>query len=55
VNSVMNLRVAQNAGKLPRGLTTGGISSSAQLHRVSFLVLRKESGNIYLGSYSEKS
>jgi hypothetical protein len=35
VNAIMNLRVPQNAGKLSSGLTTGGISSSAQLHRVS--------------------
>jgi hypothetical protein len=30
VNSVLNLRVARNAGKL-----SSGLSSSAQLHRVS--------------------
>jgi hypothetical protein len=35
VNSVLNLLVAQNAGKLPSGLTTGGLLSSAQLYRVS--------------------
>jgi hypothetical protein len=35
VNAVMNLRVLSNAGKLSSGLTTGGLSSSAQLHRVS--------------------
>jgi hypothetical protein len=35
VNSVLNLRVPKNAGKLSNGLTTGGLSSSAQLHRVS--------------------
>jgi hypothetical protein len=35
VNSVLNLRVPYNAGKLSSGLTTGGLSSSAQLHRVS--------------------
>jgi hypothetical protein len=35
VNSVLNLRVPQNTGKLLSGLTTGGLSSSAQLHRVS--------------------
>jgi hypothetical protein len=33
VNSVLNLRVPWNAGKLSSGL--GGLSSSAQLHRVS--------------------
>jgi hypothetical protein len=31
VNAVMNLRVAYNAGKVLSGLTTGGLSSSAQL------------------------
>jgi hypothetical protein len=35
VNSVLNLRVPLNAGKLLSGLTSGGLSSSAQLHRVS--------------------
>jgi hypothetical protein len=35
VNSVLNLRVPLNAGKLSSGLTTGGLSGSAQLHRVS--------------------
>jgi hypothetical protein len=35
VNSVMNLRLSYNSGKLSSGLTTGGLSSSAQLHRVS--------------------
>jgi hypothetical protein len=34
VNSVMNLRVPYNAGKLPSGCTTCGLSSGAQLHRV---------------------
>jgi hypothetical protein len=33
--AVMNLGVPQNAGKLSSGLTAGGLSSSAQLHRVS--------------------
>jgi hypothetical protein len=37
VNSVLNLRVPYNAGKLLRGLTTGGLSSSAQLHRVKLV------------------
>jgi hypothetical protein len=36
VNSVLNLRVPQNAGKLWSGLTTGDHASSAQLHRVSY-------------------
>jgi hypothetical protein len=35
VNSVLNLRVPWNAGKLLSGLTSSGLSSSAQLHRVS--------------------
>jgi hypothetical protein len=35
VNLVLNFRVPQNAGKLLSGLTTGGLWSSAQLHRVS--------------------
>jgi hypothetical protein len=35
VNSVLNLRIPYNAGKLPSGLTTGALSSSAQLHRAS--------------------
>jgi hypothetical protein len=35
VNTVMNLRVLQNAGKLSSGCTIGGLSSSAQLHIVS--------------------
>jgi hypothetical protein len=37
VNSVLNLRVPWNAGKLSSGLTTGGFSVSAQLHRVSLV------------------
>jgi hypothetical protein len=40
VNSVMNLRVPCNAGKLPSGCTTGGLTSSAQLHRVSYNVTK---------------
>jgi hypothetical protein len=35
VNAVMNLRVPLNAGKLLNGFTTGGLSSSAELHGVS--------------------
>jgi hypothetical protein len=35
VNSVLNLRVPWNAWKLSSGLTSSGLSSSAQLHRVS--------------------
>jgi hypothetical protein len=39
VNSILNLRVPRNAGKLSSGLTSSGLSSSAQLHRVSQLVI----------------
>jgi hypothetical protein len=35
VNLILNLRVPWNAAKLSSGLTSGGLSSSAQLHRVS--------------------
>jgi hypothetical protein len=35
VNLVLNLRVPRNAGKLSSGLASSGLSSSAQLHRVS--------------------
>jgi hypothetical protein len=35
VNSVLNLWVPYNAGKLSSVLTTGGLSCCAQLHRVS--------------------
>jgi hypothetical protein len=35
VNSVLNLRVSQNAGKLSSGLTSSGPSSSAQLHSIN--------------------
>jgi hypothetical protein len=35
VNSVLNLRVSRNAGKLSSGLTSSGLSGSAQLHIVS--------------------
>jgi hypothetical protein len=34
VNAVMNFWVPQNAGKCSRGYITGGLSSSAQLHRL---------------------
>jgi hypothetical protein len=33
VNAVMNVQVPGRAGKLWSGFTTGGLSSSAQLHR----------------------
>jgi hypothetical protein len=39
VNSVLSLRVPWNAGKLSSGLTSSGLSGSAQLHRVSYLVI----------------
>jgi hypothetical protein len=35
VNAVVKGRVPQNARKLSSGYKTGGISSRAQLHRVS--------------------
>jgi hypothetical protein len=35
VNTVMNLRVPQNAGKFLNSCTTGGFSRRAQLHEVS--------------------
>jgi hypothetical protein len=35
VNSVLNLRVPRSVGKLSSGLTSSGLSSCAQLHRVS--------------------
>jgi hypothetical protein len=35
VNWILNLRVPRNAGKLSSGLTSSGLSSSAQLHTVS--------------------
>jgi hypothetical protein len=37
VNAVMKLRVPQNAGKLPSGYTTGGLSSDTQFHIVSYI------------------
>jgi hypothetical protein len=35
VNSVLNLRVPRNAGKISNGLTSSGLSSSVQHHIVS--------------------
>jgi hypothetical protein len=35
VNSVLNLRLPRNAGKLSSGLASSGLSSIVQLHRVS--------------------
>jgi hypothetical protein len=37
VNTVMNLRVPSNAGKVPSGCTTCGLSCGTQLHRGSYL------------------
>jgi hypothetical protein len=37
MNAVMNLQVPLNAGKLSSALTTRDLSSSAQLHGVSYL------------------
>jgi hypothetical protein len=34
-NSILNLRVPRNTGKLSSGLTSSGLSVSAQLHIVS--------------------
>jgi hypothetical protein len=38
VNSVLNLRVPLNAGKLSSGQTSSGLSSSVQLHGVSYVM-----------------
>jgi hypothetical protein len=35
MNTIMNLRVAKNAGKCLSGCTIGGFSRRAQLHQVS--------------------
>jgi hypothetical protein len=35
VNAVMNLRIPYNAGNLSSGYTIGGLSISAQFHRIS--------------------
>jgi hypothetical protein len=37
VNAVVNLRVLQNAGKLSIGYIIGGLSSSSQFHRISYI------------------
>jgi hypothetical protein len=44
VNAVMNLRVPQNSGKLSSVVTTRDLSSSAQLHGVSYQVEEDEMG-----------
>jgi hypothetical protein len=41
VNSVMNLRVPKNAGKLSSGFRTGDLLSSAQLHRDGGICIKK--------------
>jgi hypothetical protein len=38
VNAVINLRVPINSWKLSSGYIIGGVSSSSQFHRVSWLV-----------------
>jgi hypothetical protein len=38
VNSVLNIRVLYNAGKLSSVQTTRDLSSSAQLHRVNYVI-----------------
>jgi hypothetical protein len=45
VNLVLNFRVPWNTGKLSSGLTSSGLSSSAQLHNVSKLVTVQIFGN----------
>jgi hypothetical protein len=42
VNVVMTPWVPQNGGKLSSGFTAGGLSSKAQLDRVSYLCVVKE-------------
>jgi hypothetical protein len=39
MNVVINFRIPWNAGKLLRGCTTGRLSSSARLQRISYGVL----------------
>jgi hypothetical protein len=38
MNSVFNLRVPRSAGKLSSGLTSSGLSSTAQLHRAGYQI-----------------
>jgi hypothetical protein len=52
VNSVLNLGVPENAGKLLNGLTTCGLSSSAQLH--TFSPLEKHFFHFYIISVEEQ-
>jgi hypothetical protein len=54
VNSVLNLRVPWNAGKLSSGLTSSGISSSTQLHIVSYLSMyQRRQNSTYCSAFSE--
>jgi hypothetical protein len=46
VNTVMKLRVLQNAGKFLSGCTTGGFSRSAQFHEVSSVQLSPGCGGV---------
>jgi hypothetical protein len=39
VKVAMNVPILQNARKLPSGYATGDLSSRAQLHRISYLLL----------------
>jgi hypothetical protein len=48
VNSGLNLRVPRDAGKLSSDLTSSGLSSSAQLHRVSYLVIQSQGIALYI-------
>jgi hypothetical protein len=48
VNSVLNLRVPWNTGKVSSGITSSGLSSRAQLHRVIWLHNDKENSLRYL-------
>jgi hypothetical protein len=39
VNALMNFRVLYNAGKLSNGYTSCDLSSSAQLHRLTYALV----------------
>jgi hypothetical protein len=47
VNSVLNLRLPYDAGKLSNGFKNGGLSSSDQLHIVSYNVATCTSCTVY--------
>jgi hypothetical protein len=47
VNSVLNLSVPWNAGNVSSGLTSSGLSSSAQLHTVSYVYFMYFSQDIF--------